>query len=68
MPFFDIVVFLGLAVSLPILFVKEILQEFNLCSRLLGNRVFRFVAVVVLTGIILLFGVLDGDKFIYFQF
>ena len=67
-PFVNTIVFIALAIFLPILFIKEFVQEHHLFSTITRNSIFRLVSVVLLICLILLFGVLEGDKFIYFQF
>ena len=61
--------FLGLS-SLAILVVKDTIDQTNSRIRLFQSKyvVVRFLSVAFLISYILLFGVLEGGQFIYFQF
>lgn len=61
--------FLGLS-SLAILVVKDTLDQTNSHIKLFHSKCFvvRFLSVALLVSYILLFGVLEGGQFIYFQF
>lgn len=62
--------FLGIS----ILFLKEVAEELNVAGtdvkilNRLPNRRIRMALYLVLTSLILVFGVFDGGQFIYFQF
>jgi hypothetical protein len=62
--------FLGIS----ILFLKEVAEELNVAGtdvkilHRLPNRRIRMALYLVLTSLILVFGVFDGGQFIYFQF
>jgi len=58
------------AFALSILMAKEIIDEFGWNVRMAESRywVVRHTYIVVMIALILLFGVLGGDQFIYFQF
>ncbi len=57
-------------VSLLLLIVKELHEEYGWGISLLGSRSFivSHLTVVLLAAYIVLFGVLDGGQFIYSQF
>lgn len=61
---------LASAMALSILFIKESIDEFGWRIRPIGSSywLIRHVSWVFLIVYILLFGVLDGGQFIYFQF
>lgn len=65
----DSTLFLGLA-SLAILVVKDSLDQANSRIKLFQSKytALRFLSVAFLISYILLFGVLEGGQFIYFQF
>jgi len=67
--FIEPTLFLGF-VSLFILFVKEVLDQFHSKIRLFNAKslVVRYISISFLICYILLFGVLEGGQFIYFQF
>lgn len=56
--------------SLTIVFLKDLTDEFKLRIRLFesSNVVVRYTTDILLISYILLFGVLNGSSFIYFQF
>lgn len=69
-PFFDSLTLLIAFISIAILVIKELADEYNWQVKLLSNRnaVIRYATYVFLICFILLFGELDGSSFIYFQF
>lgn len=69
-PFFDVLTLLIAFVSIIILVIKELADEYNWQLKLLSNnnKVIRYATYVFLIVFILLFGELDGSSFIYFQF
>lgn len=70
LPFTNISVFTMGGVSLLLLIVKELHEEYGWGISLLGSRSFivSHLTVVLLAAYIVLFGVLDGGQFIYSQF
>lgn len=69
-PFFDILT-LGIAfISIVILLIKDLGDEYGWRLKLLSNKnvVIRYATYVFLICFILLFGELDGSSFIYFKF
>lgn len=56
--------------AIAIMLFKDLSDEFNWRLKLLGNpsAVIRYASYVFLICFILLFGVLDGSSFIYYQF
>lgn len=69
-PFLDIPVFSMGLMSLSILFVKDMHDEYGWGVNLLASksRIISYTTIIALIVYILLFGVLDGGQFIYFQF
>ncbi len=67
--FIEPTLFLALA-SLTIMVVKDSCEQFGTKIRLFNSKytVVRYLSVALLIGYILLFGVLEGGQFIYFQF
>lgn len=65
----DPTLFLGLA-SLIILVIKDTFVQLHCRIKILNSKytVIRFLSVALLISYILLFGVLEGGQFIYFQF
>lgn len=63
-------VFSAIAFALAAVFVKETIDEFGLKIRISDSPVWlvRHSYIVFMVIAILLFGVLDGGQFIYFQF
>lgn len=57
-------------ISLIILFVKDFKDEYNLKFNFMHSKYVsvRLVSIIILCVYILLFGVLNGGQFIYFQF
>lgn len=69
-PFVDFSVFSMGLLSLSLLFIKDVQDELGRGIRLLHSRswLISHLSVVAMVVFILLFGVLDGGQFIYFQF
>jgi D-alanyl-lipoteichoic acid acyltransferase DltB (MBOAT superfamily) len=70
-PYVDLSTFIALAFVFPILFVKETGEEFHRYNIHIENSrywVVRHLYLSFMIALILLFGVLGGDQFIYFQF
>lgn len=69
-PFIDIHTFFFVAISLPILIVKDVCDQWFPMVKLLEspNASVRLVTCLILVAFILLFGKLDSQSFIYFQF
>lgn len=70
-PFFDITTFAYGFMFLLVVFVKDFIDEYLPGKFLLFNNknaVIRWASYVVVIAVVLLFGVLDGGSFIYFQF
>lgn len=69
-PYHALGTFIGIAAAMPILVVKEYMDEFQLypLRTLANNWLIRHAGIAVLVTYILLFGVLDSNQFIYFQF
>lgn len=67
--FIEPTLFLALA-SLAIMIIKDSCDQFGTKIRLFNSKyaVVRYLSVALLIGYILLFGVLEGGQFIYFQF
>lgn len=70
MPFVDTTVFAIGGMSLLVLAIKDLHDEFGWGTDLLRsrNRAISHLSVAAFTAYIVLFGVLDGGQFIYFQF
>lgn len=68
--FIDMSVFSIGGLSLVILIIKDVIDEFKLNLNLLNSKypIIRYSSVVFLISYILLFGVLESGQFIYFQF
>lgn len=58
--------------AIGVVLLKEVREEFSLFPRLSlkpsGHPVAAHAYIIVMIAVILLFGVLGGDQFIYFQF
>ena len=69
-PYHALGTFIGIAAAMPILVIKEYMDEFQLypLRTLANNWLIRNAGIAVLITYILLFGVLDSNQFIYFQF
>lgn len=69
-PYMQFSVFSAIAFALAAVFVKETIDEFGLKIRISDSPVWlvRHSYIVFMVIVILLFGVLDGGQFIYFQF
>lgn len=70
MPYHDLSTFLGVAVAMSIVVLKELRDEFGLRLPLRGavRQVALHVWLALLVACIIGFGVLDSNQFIYFQF
>jgi len=68
--YIDMSVFSIGGLSLVILIIKDVIDEFKLNLNLLNSKypIIRYSSVVFLISYILLFGVLESGQFIYFQF
>lgn len=70
-PFFNITTLAYGFAFLLVVFVKDLIDEYLPGKLLLFNNkkaVIRWVSYVIVVAVVLLFGVLDGGSFIYFQF
>ncbi|MCR5820136.1 MAG: MBOAT family protein [Bacteroidaceae bacterium] len=69
-PYHALGTFIGIAAAMPVLIAKEIMDEYNFhpMQRLGNNWLLQHAGIAVLIVYILLFGVLDSNQFIYFQF
>ena len=70
-PYLDLTTFIALAFVFPILFAREVGEEFSRYHIAIENSrywVVRHVYLALMIALIVLFGVLGGDQFIYFQF
>ncbi len=69
-PYLAIADFLAIALALFIMLLKECQEEYQWKSRLVapGNWLTSHLYIVIMIAYIILFGVLNGDQFIYFQF
>lgn len=70
MPAPEYAVFMSIAMALSVLVLKEIKDEFGWNIHISSSRYWlvRHLYLILITAYILLFGVLDGGQFIYFQF
>lgn len=70
MPFIDIHTLFFVAISLPILIAKDVCDQWFPKVKLLesANSTIRIITCLLLVAFILLFGKLDSQSFIYFQF
>lgn len=62
--------FIAIGLAFTIMFFKEVKDEFNLNIRISNSSFWlvRHIYIVAISSFIILFGVLNGDQFIYFQF
>lgn len=62
--------FIAIGLALMVLMAKELSEEFNYHINIAESRfwIVRHLYIAVMIAYILLFGVLGGDQFIYFQF
>lgn len=69
-PYTDLSVFSIGGLSLAILIMKDLTDEFKLKIHLMNSKypIIRYLSIVFLLSYILLFGVLGSGQFIYFQF
>jgi ABC-type antimicrobial peptide transport system permease subunit len=64
----DSVVFIGVFLALIVLLFKEMKDEFNWKFKIFNSWLFQHTYIVFMIAYIILFGVLKGGQFIYFQF
>lgn len=69
-PFIPVADMIGIISALGIVFVKELLDEYCPDFSISDSRfwIVRHLYIVAIITYIILFGVLNGDQFIYFQF
>ena len=69
-PHADMKTFMALALVFPILIIKEIANEYQWNIHVSGSRhwIVRHLYIAAMTALIILFGILGSDQFIYFQF
>ena len=69
-PYMRVADFLAIALALTVVFTKETIDEYGLKIRISDSPVWivRHMYIVAMIAFIILFGVLNGDQFIYFQF
>ncbi len=70
MPYLDLNTFTALMFVFPIFILKECREEFTWKINIENSRywIVRHLYISIMIALILLFGVLGGDQFIYFQF
>lgn len=70
MPRLETANFLAAGFALTILFTKELADEYQWKLRIAESESWflRHIYIILMTAYIILFGVLGGDQFIYFQF
>lgn len=70
MPAPEYAIFMSIAMALSILIFKEMKEEFGWDIHISESKycLVRHLYLILITAYILLFGVLDGGQFIYFQF
>lgn len=70
MPFMRKADIFAIILALSIVLMKEIIDEYGLKIRISDSPVWmvRHMYIVGMIAFIILFGVLNGDQFIYFQF
>lgn len=69
-PYMRVADFLAIGMALLIMFIKETIDERRLKIKISESPIWlvRHMYIVVMIAFIILFGVLNGDQFIYFQF
>lgn len=67
-PIVESVVFIGVFFALIVLLFKEMKDEFNWKFKIFNSWLFQHTYIVFMIAYIILFGVLKGGQFIYFQF
>lgn len=69
-PYMRVADILAISMALAIMLVKEVKDEYklNIYISNSSNWIVRHCYIVIMIAFILLFGVLNGDQFIYFQF
>ena len=62
--------FIAIGLAMTVLFTKEFADEFNWKIRVADSKswLVRHIYLIIMIAYIILFGVLGGDQFIYFQF
>lgn len=62
--------FMAIGLAMTVLFTKEFADEFNWKIRVADSKswLVRHIYLIIMIAYIILFGVLGGDQFIYFQF
>lgn len=70
MIYLDRTTFVALIFVFPILFAKEMGEEYNWSIHIENSKswIIRHLYIALMIALIILFGVLGGDQFIYFQF
>lgn len=70
MPYLRLADFLAIAMALFLVFIKESIDEYKLNIHISDSHLWivRHLYIVFMIAYIILFGVLNGDQFIYFQF
>lgn len=70
MPFLRLADFVAIAMALFLVLTKELIDEYKLNIHISDSRIWvvRHLYIVFIVAYIILFGVLNGDQFIYFQF
>lgn len=70
MPFLSVADNIGIAMALGMVFAKEVIEEYHMNIRVAESPhwLIRHMYIVCMLTVILLFGVLTGGQFIYFQF
>lgn len=69
-PHADMKTFMALLLVLPILIIKEIADEYQWDVHVADSRhwIVRHIYIAAMIALIILFGILGSDQFIYFQF
>ena len=69
-PFSDTNTFIALGFVFPIIALKEMSEEFDWNIHIADSRswIVRHTYIAIMISMIVLFGILNGDQFIYFQF
>lgn len=62
--------FIAIGLALTVLFIKDFSDEFKWKIRVAESKswLVRHIYLILMIAYIILFGVLGGDQFIYFQF
>ena len=61
---------MAIGLAMTVLFTKEFADEFNWKIRVADSKswLVHHIYLIIMIAYIILFGVLGGDQFIYFQF